>query len=133
MRLALFLTAPTHRIHCFEAVTAILFLVAISGYDATLSLAASLPTTLTHLLLQQCLIEDPDSNQLQEGLMLYDSILNSAWFVRTSIILFLNKVRASPARLTAYADAVAPGRHFQGAYPCLFRSCAVSRDRKSVV
>lgn len=33
-------------------------------------------------------------NQMQEALMLFDSICNSHWFVRTSIILFLNKVRS---------------------------------------
>ncbi|CDZ96572.1 guanine nucleotide-binding protein alpha-2 subunit [Phaffia rhodozyma] len=59
-------------IHCFENVTAILFLVAVSGYD-------------------QCLVEDRDSNQMQEALMLFDSICNSQWFLQTSIILFLNK------------------------------------------
>ncbi|CAJ0881551.1 15881_t:CDS:10 [Entrophospora sp. SA101] len=60
-------------IHCFEDVTAVLFLVAISGYD-------------------QCLVEDKDSNQMQEALMLFNSICNSPWFVNTSMILFLNKI-----------------------------------------
>ncbi|PWN95682.1 putative Gpa2-guanine nucleotide-binding protein alpha-2 subunit [Tilletiopsis washingtonensis] len=60
-------------VHCFEGVTAVLFLVALSGYDA-------------------CLVEDRDSNQMQESLMLCDSIFNSKWFARTSMILFLNKV-----------------------------------------
>ncbi|KAG5436866.1 hypothetical protein PCANB_001619 [Pneumocystis canis] len=60
-------------IHCFENVTAVLFLVAISGYD-------------------QCLIEDNGSNQMQEALVLFDSICNSQWFINTSIILFLNKI-----------------------------------------
>jgi guanine nucleotide-binding protein subunit alpha, other len=60
-------------IHCFEDVTAVLFLVAISGYD-------------------QCLVEDKDANQMQEALMLFDSICNSQWFVNTSMILFLNKI-----------------------------------------
>ncbi|KAI9491631.1 guanine nucleotide-binding protein alpha-2 subunit [Zychaea mexicana] len=60
-------------IHCFENVTAILFVVAISGYD-------------------QCLVEDRDSNQMLEALMLFDSICNSQWFVKTSMILFLNKI-----------------------------------------
>ncbi|KAF8467287.1 guanine nucleotide binding protein, alpha subunit [Kalaharituber pfeilii] len=59
-------------IHCFENVTALLFLVAISGYD-------------------QCLVEDKDANQMQEALMLFESICNSQWFLQTSIILFLNK------------------------------------------
>ncbi|KAJ2852114.1 guanine nucleotide-binding protein subunit alpha [Coemansia brasiliensis] len=60
-------------IHCFENVTAILFLVAISEYD-------------------QVLIEDESVNRMQEALTLFDSICNSRWFVKTSIILFLNKM-----------------------------------------
>ncbi|EPS45157.1 hypothetical protein H072_856 [Dactylellina haptotyla CBS 200.50] len=60
-------------IHCFENVTALLFLIAISGYD-------------------QCLVEDKDANQMQEALMLFESICNSQWFIRTSIILFMNKI-----------------------------------------
>jgi len=50
----------------------VLFLVAISGYD-------------------QCLVEDKDANQMQEALMLFDTISNSQWFLQTSMILFLNK------------------------------------------
>ncbi|PVU90220.1 hypothetical protein BB559_001044 [Furculomyces boomerangus] len=60
-------------IHCFENVTAILFLVAISEYD-------------------QVLIEDEGVNRMQEALTLFDSICNSRWFSKTSIILFLNKI-----------------------------------------
>jgi hypothetical protein len=60
-------------IHCFEGVTAVLFLVSLSGYDS-------------------CLVEDKDANQMQEALMLFDSICNSKWFLRTAMILFLNKV-----------------------------------------
>jgi len=60
-------------IHCFENVTAIVFLVAISEYD-------------------QCLVEDESVNRMQEALTLFDSICNSRWFVKTSIILFLNKI-----------------------------------------
>eukprot|EP00127_Corallochytrium_limacisporum_P003267 Clim_evm116s147 gene=Clim_evmTU116s147 len=59
-------------IHCFENVTAIIFCVALSAYDLTL-------------------IEDESQNRMQESLQLFDSICNSKWFVRTSIILFLNK------------------------------------------
>ncbi|GAA5873788.1 hypothetical protein JCM16303_002591 [Sporobolomyces ruberrimus] len=69
-------------IHCFESVTAVLFLAAVSGYD-------------------QVLLEDPDSNQMQEALMLFDSICNSQWFVKTSIILFLNKVDVLKERIIA--------------------------------
>lgn len=39
------------------------------------------------------LYEDESINRMQESLVLFDSICNSRWFVRTSIILFLNKVR----------------------------------------
>jgi len=60
-------------IHCFENVTSILFLVAISEYD-------------------QLLFEDETVNRMQEALTLFDSICNSRWFVKTSIILFLNKI-----------------------------------------
>jgi len=60
-------------IHCFENVTAIIFLVAISEYDQTL-------------------LEDETVNRMQEALTLFDSICNSRWFVKTSIILFLNKI-----------------------------------------
>ncbi|KNC98921.1 hypothetical protein SpCBS45565_g07365 [Spizellomyces sp. 'palustris'] len=60
-------------IHCFENVTAIVFLVAISEYD-------------------QVLVEDETVNRMQEALTLFDSICNSRWFIKTSIILFLNKI-----------------------------------------
>ncbi|KAL1840488.1 hypothetical protein VTJ49DRAFT_440 [Mycothermus thermophilus] len=60
-------------IHCFENVQCLLFLVAISGYD-------------------QCLVEDKDGNQMQEALMLWESIANSHWFTKSALILFLNKI-----------------------------------------
>ncbi|ORZ40344.1 G-protein complex alpha subunit GpaA/FadA [Catenaria anguillulae PL171] len=60
-------------IHCFENVTAIVFLVAISEYD-------------------QMLLEDESVNRMQESLTLFSSICNSRWFTKTSIILFLNKI-----------------------------------------
>lgn len=60
-------------IHCFENVTAIIFMVAISEYD-------------------QKLVEDDSVNRMQEALTLFDSICNSRWFSKTSIILFMNKI-----------------------------------------
>ncbi|KAG6005614.1 G-Protein alpha subunit [Claviceps maximensis] len=60
-------------IHCFENVHCLLFLVAISGYD-------------------QCLVEDKDGNQMNEALMLWESIANSHWFSKSAMILFLNKM-----------------------------------------
>ena len=60
-------------INCFENVTAVVFLVAISEYD-------------------QLLLEDESVNRMHEALTLFDSICNSRWFIKTSIILFLNKI-----------------------------------------
>ncbi|KAL5350045.1 hypothetical protein V496_05657 [Pseudogymnoascus sp. VKM F-4515 (FW-2607)] len=68
-------------IHCFENVTTILFLVAISEYD-------------------QLLFEDETVNRMQEALTLFDSICNSRWFTKTSIILFLNKIDRFKEKLT---------------------------------
>ncbi|KAI9894119.1 MAG: Guanine nucleotide-binding protein alpha-2 subunit [Vezdaea aestivalis] len=60
-------------IHCFENVTSIIFCVALSEYD-------------------QVLLEESNQNRMLESLVLFDSVVNSRWFMRTSIILFLNKV-----------------------------------------
>jgi len=59
-------------IHCFENVTAVLFVVDISAYD-------------------RMLYEDEKINRLEEALNLFENICNSRWFRDTSIILFLNK------------------------------------------
>lgn len=59
-------------IHCFQDVTCILFLTALSGYD-------------------QCLIEDREENQMKDSLSIWQSITQSKWFNSTSFILFLNK------------------------------------------
>ncbi|KAI8326842.1 guanine nucleotide-binding protein subunit alpha [Blakeslea trispora] len=59
------------KVHCFDNVTAVLFVVAISGYD-------------------QCLVED--RNSMHEALMLFDATCNSQWFVKTSMIILLNKI-----------------------------------------
>ncbi|KAL2093821.1 hypothetical protein ACEWY4_011133 [Coilia grayii] len=59
-------------IHCFEAVTAIIFCVSMSDYDLVLA-------------------EDEEMNRMHESMKLFDSICNNKWFTDTSIILFLNK------------------------------------------
>lgn len=59
-------------IHCFENVTCVIFVAAISEYD-------------------QVLFEDDTTNRVVEALNLFDEICNSRWFTETSIILFLNK------------------------------------------
>lgn len=60
-------------IHCFDDVTVIIFCVALSEYD-------------------QVLLEENTQNRMAESLVLFDSVINSRWFVRTSIVLFLNKI-----------------------------------------
>lgn len=59
-------------IHCFDSVTAVIFVAAISEYD-------------------QVLYEDQTQNRLDEAFQLFDEIANSRWFTSTSMILFLNK------------------------------------------
>eukprot|EP00823_Brevimastigomonas_motovehiculus_P005824 TRINITY_DN4448_c0_g1_i1.p1 TRINITY_DN4448_c0_g1~~TRINITY_DN4448_c0_g1_i1.p1 ORF type:complete len:359 (-),score=62.48 TRINITY_DN4448_c0_g1_i1:358-1434(-) len=59
-------------IHCFEDVTAVIFVAAMSEYD-------------------QVLYEDESTNRMNEALNLFEVIANSRWFKRTSLILFLNK------------------------------------------
>jgi GTPase SAR1 family protein len=59
-------------IHCFDDVTAVIFVAAISEYD-------------------QVLYEDNRQNRMDEAISLFDEICNSRWFEDTSMILFLNK------------------------------------------
>ncbi|KAJ5982299.1 hypothetical protein N7451_012399 [Penicillium sp. IBT 35674x] len=68
-------------IQCFEDVTCLIFVAALSGHD-------------------QCLVEDHDSNQLQESMRIFDSLVNSKWFNRKPIILFLNKFDLFEQRLS---------------------------------
>lgn len=60
-------------IQCFDDVRAVLFVCALSGYDMTL-------------------FEDGKTNRLEESLNLFQAICNNKFFVKTSMILFLNKV-----------------------------------------
>merc|ERR1719387_1554427 len=59
-------------IHCFDNVTAVIFVASLSEYD-------------------QNLYEDETQNRMIEALTLFDQICNSKWFQDTSMILFLNK------------------------------------------
>jgi len=60
-------------IHCFDAVTAVIFCVALSEYDQTLR-------------------EDDTQNRMKESLLLFDEVCNSHWFRDITFILFLNKI-----------------------------------------
>uniref|UniRef100_A0A673MP79 Guanine nucleotide-binding protein subunit alpha n=1 Tax=Sinocyclocheilus rhinocerous TaxID=307959 RepID=A0A673MP79_9TELE len=59
-------------IHCFENVTSIIFLVALSEYD-------------------QALYECANENRMEESKALFKTIISYPWFQESSIILFLNK------------------------------------------
>ncbi|RDD47518.1 Guanine nucleotide-binding protein G(q) subunit alpha [Trichoplax sp. H2] len=59
-------------IHCFENVTSIMFLVALSEYD-------------------QILAEADSQNRMEESKALFKTIITYPWFQNSSIILFLNK------------------------------------------
>ena len=60
-------------IHCFDNVQLIIFCVALSEYA-------------------QVLLQESSQNRLEESLFLLDSVVNSRWFARTSVVLFLNKI-----------------------------------------
>ena len=60
-------------IHQFENVTAVIFVVAISSFD-------------------QVLAEDPTINRLKEALKLFQVVCQDRWFIKVSMIVFLNKV-----------------------------------------
>ena len=60
-------------LHCFDNVKAVLFVVALSGYDMTLT-------------------EDGTTNQMEESLNLFQAICVNKFFKESSFILFLNKL-----------------------------------------
>ncbi|KAJ7301264.1 heterotrimeric G-protein alpha subunit, GPA3-like protein [Mycena albidolilacea] len=76
-------------IHCFESVTSIIFCTALSEYD-------------------QVLEEEQRVNRMGESLYLFESIINSRWFLRTSVILFLNKIDVFKRKL----PKIPLGRYF---------------------
>lgn len=59
-------------IETFDNVTTVIFCVALSEYD-------------------QMLLEEPRQNRLLESFQLWESVVNSKWFQKSSIVLFLNK------------------------------------------
>jgi hypothetical protein len=59
-------------IHCFEDVTSVFYIVAISEYD-------------------QVCFEDEETNRVTDSLKLFEETVNLHWFTKSSVILFLNK------------------------------------------
>lgn len=79
-------------IYCFENVKAVLFVVALSGYDMTL-------------------IEDPQVNRLEESLSLFSQIVNNRYFKTSSFVLFLNKLDLFREKI------LYSGRHLRHYFP----------------
>ena len=59
-------------IHCFQDITALIYVVAISEYDQFLAEAESVP-------------------RMVESMELFEELINSIWFRSIAIVLFLNK------------------------------------------
>uniref|UniRef100_A0A3Q1FDH8 Guanine nucleotide-binding protein subunit alpha n=1 Tax=Acanthochromis polyacanthus TaxID=80966 RepID=A0A3Q1FDH8_9TELE len=88
-------------IHCFENVTSIIFLAALSEYD-------------------QVLYESENDNRLNESLALFKTILSYPWFQESSTILFLNKTdlleeKITQSHLATYFPAYNGPQHDAGA------------------
>lgn len=91
-------------IQCFEDVKAVLFVVALSGYDMTL-------------------LEDNTVNRLEESLNLFEQIVNNRWFTEASFVLFLNKLDLFRDKVMAskrhmryfFADYTGPDRNIDEA------------------
>ncbi|GAA5877071.1 hypothetical protein JCM1840_005301 [Sporobolomyces johnsonii] len=67
-------------IHCFEGVSVLTFVAALSEYDQTL-------------------YEDESVNRLAESTMLWESIATSRWFEKSSFVLLLNKTDLFAAKV----------------------------------
>lgn len=106
-------------IHCFDNVTAIIFCVSLSEYDQTLQ-------------------EDKTQNRLEESFVLFDSVVNSRWFARTSVILFLNKVDVFAEKLRRvplenyYSDFAGGADVNRGAKYILWRFLQFNRSNLSI-
>lgn len=91
-------------IQCFDDVTAVIFVAALSGYDMKL-------------------FEDADTNRIHEALTLFDAICNNKFFINTSMILFLNKTDLFAEELRRF-----PLRHY---FPPMPGPRATSTPRSS--
>lgn len=96
--------ASARRIHCFENVSVLVFVAAISEYD-------------------QVLFEDSTVNRLAEATMLWESIAGSRWFTQSAFVLMLNKVDlfankilgAGPPLGAYFPDYTGPPRDLEAA------------------
>ena len=77
-------------IHCFENVTSIIFLVALSEYDQILFESDNEVRNTTsdpEIILTSTYFQ----NRMEESKALFKTIITYPWFQHSSVILFLNK------------------------------------------
>ena len=80
-------------IHCFERVTVIVYCAALSDYDQALTEDNNkVCRAHTSPLITTSHGGPAFQNRMAESLILFDAIVNSRWFLRTSVVLLLNKV-----------------------------------------
>ena len=70
-------------VHCFPKTSLVIFTVDIGAYN-------------------QCLFEDENVNRMEEALVLFDSLVNSKWFINTEFILCLTKQLKLAAKLKQF-------------------------------
>lgn len=84
-------------IHCFENVTSIIFLVALSEYDQILFESENeviIILSRIHRNYRCCYVLsafDSFQNRMEESKALFKTIITYPWFQHSSVILFLNK------------------------------------------
>eukprot|EP00090_Calanus_glacialis_P014205 TRINITY_DN22928_c0_g1_i1.p1 TRINITY_DN22928_c0_g1~~TRINITY_DN22928_c0_g1_i1.p1 ORF type:complete len:365 (-),score=104.15 TRINITY_DN22928_c0_g1_i1:269-1363(-) len=75
-------------IHCFQEVTAVMFIISLSDYNQTL-------------------YEDETTNRMQESEKLFGEMLNNVFFRETPFIVFFNKVDLFKEKLKTASLAIA--------------------------
>lgn len=95
-------------IHCFEDVTSVVFLAALSEYDQVLfesrdDVRCGSSFSSEALCVSACLMlikTLPSQNRLRESLALFETIMSYKWFQESSTILFLNKTDLLEEKIT---------------------------------
>lgn len=78
-------------IHCFENVTSIIFLVALSEYDQILFESENEVSAATVRQFAPITLNFIPQNRMEESKALFKTIITYPWFQHSSVILFLNK------------------------------------------
>jgi len=84
-------------IHFLEGVTSVIFCTSLEEYDQVSDdgrvVCACICFSRTYMTVANL------QNQLKESLVVFESVINSRWFLRTSIILFLTGIEKFKAKL----------------------------------